>query len=254
MNRANILVLDEFRMLDKNTINTVLKRFLGSPRQPPYLNLKEYRNNPELLETNIEIYMSSAWYKAHWSYEKSKSYTVNLLGGRDGYFVCALPYQMSIKEGLKKRIEIEDEMSEADFDEIMFNMEMGCIPIGDNDGSFFAFEDISQCRKLYTPLYPLSLSKSKSIPNVALNERRILSVDVALMASKKHKNDASSIIINSAIPTSDNRYIANIIYLENFEGLRTEELAVIVRRLFKQYKCTDLVIDTNGMSQCHVYQ
>ena len=32
-----------------------------------------------------------------------KSYTVNLLGGRDGYFVCALPYQIAIKEGLKLR-------------------------------------------------------------------------------------------------------------------------------------------------------
>lgn len=50
--------------------------------------------------------------RTHWSYDKSKAFTVNLLGGRDGYFVCALPYQMAIKEGLKKRSEIEDEMSE----------------------------------------------------------------------------------------------------------------------------------------------
>lgn len=244
--RANILVIDEFRMVDKNTINTVLKRFLGSPRQPSYLNLKEYKGNPNLLETNVEIYMSSAWYKAHWSFEKSKSFTVNLLA-RDGYFVCALPYQMSIKEGLKKRTEIEDEMSEADFDEMTFNMEMGCIPIGDTEGSFFAFDDISKCRKLQTAVYPPIHNKARSIPSVIKNERRILSVDVALMASKKHKNDASSIIINSAIPTSDNKYVANIIYLENFEGLKTEELALIIRRLYKQYKCTDLVIDTNGI-------
>ena len=66
------------------------------------------------------------------------------------------------------------------------------------------------------------------------------------MASKKNKNDASSIIINSAIPTNNDNYISNIIYLENFEGLKTEELALIVRRLYTWYKCTDLVIDTNG--------
>lgn len=233
-------------MVDKGTIDKVLKRFLGSPRQPAYLNVREYKNNPNLLETNIEIYMSSAWYTSHWSYDKSKAYTVNLLGGREGYFVCALPYQMSIKEGLKKRIEIEDEMSESDFDEITFNMEMGCMPIGDNGTSFFKFDDISQCRKLQTAIYPLHINK-KNIPNVVENEKRILSVDVALMASKKHKNDASSIIINSAIPTSGNKYVANIIYLENYEGLKTEQLALIVRRLFKQYKCTDLVIDTNGL-------
>ena len=85
------------------------------------------------------------------------------------------------------------------------------------------------------------------IPDLAENERRILSVDVALMASKKRNNDASSIIINSAIPTSNNNYVANIVYLENHEGLNTDELALIVRRLYQWYKCTDLVIDTNGV-------
>ena len=126
-NRANILIIDEFRMVDKRTIDTVLKRFLGTPRQPAYLNRKEYKNKPELLETNIEMYLSSAWYKSHWSYEKSKAYTVNLLGGRDGYFVCGIPYQMAIKEGLKKRVEIEDEMSEADFDEVVFSINISVL-------------------------------------------------------------------------------------------------------------------------------
>lgn len=249
-NRANILITDEFRMVDKDTIDTVLKRFLSSPRQPNYLNLPEYKNNPDLLESNIEIYMSSCWFKSHWSFEKSKAYTVNLLGGRKGYFVCGLPYQIAIKEGLLKRVDVEDEMSEIDFDAVKFDMEMGCIPFGDTDGAFFTFDDISQRRKLQTALYPPSLvgnSRNLKIPDLVTNERRILSVDVALMASKKTKNDASSIMINSAIPTNNNNYTSNIVYLENHEGLNTDELALIIRRLFAWYKCTDLVIDTNGV-------
>lgn len=249
-NRANILITDEFRMVDKDTIDTVLKRFLSSPRQPNYLNLPEYKNNPDLLESNIEIYMSSCWFKSHWSFEKSKAYTVNLLGGRKGYFVCGLPYQIAIKEGLLKRVDVEDEMSEIDFDAVKFDMEMGCLPFGDTDGAFFTFDDISQRRKLQTALYPPSLtgsSRTLKIPDLVTNERRILSVDVALMASKKTKNDASSIMINSAIPTNNNNYTANIVYLENHEGLNTDELALIIRRLFSWYKCTDLVIDTNGV-------
>lgn len=249
-NRANILITDEFRMVDKDTIDTVLKRFLSSPRQPNYLNLPGYKNNPDLLESNIEIYMSSCWYKSHWSFEKSKAYTVNLLGGRKGYFVCALPYQIAIKEGLLKRIDVEDEMSEADFDAIKFDMEMGCMPFGDTDGAFFTFDDISNRRKLQTAIYPTSLignSRNLKIPDLVTNERRILSVDVALMASKRQNNDASAIIINSAIPTNNNNYIANIIYMENHEGLTTDELALVVRRLFSMYKCTDLVVDTCGV-------
>lgn len=250
-NRANVLVLDEFRMIDKKTIDTVLKRFMGTPRQPLYLNKPEYNpnDNPDLLENNIEIYMSSAWFRSHWSYEKSEAYTANFIGGRKGYFVCALPYQIAIKEGLKKRVEIEDEMSESDFDQTIFDMEMGCIPFGNTDGAFFAFDDIIKRRKLKTAIYPPNFipNYKTKIPDLVVNERRILSVDVALMASSKHKNDASSIIINSAIPTNNNNYKANIIYLENLEGLNTDELAMCVRRLFNQYKCTDLVIDTLGI-------
>lgn len=243
--RANVLVVDEFRMVEKRIINTVLKRFLGNPRHPRYLDLPEYNNNEELLESNIEIYMSSAWFKSHWSYDKSKAYTANLLGGREGYFVCAFPYQMAVMSQLKKRSEIEDEMSEMDFDDVAWNMEMGCIPYGASEDAFFSFDDITNCMKLQT-VFPVYSSKKNYIPpDLVDNERRILSVDIALMASKIHKNDTAALFINRAIPNS-NRYIANIVYSDTYEGLLTNELALIIRRLFEYYKCTDIVIDANG--------
>ena len=245
--RANILIVDEFRMVDLDTINTVLKRFLTAPRQPNYLNDPKYKH---LLERNKEIYMSSAWYQSHWSFDKAKAYVVNLLDETKRYFICGLPYQISIKENLLSREQIEDEMSESDFDEMKFMMEMETLWWGDTNGAFFTFDDISQRRKLQTAVYPISLvgnSRNLKIPELVLNERRILSVDVALMASKKNKNDASSIIINSAIPTNNDNFISNIIYMENHEGLNTDELALIIRRLYEMYKCTDLVIDTNGV-------
>ena len=141
-------------------------------------------------------------------------------------------------------------MSEADFDQTTFDMEMGCIPFGDTDGAFFTFDDISNRRKLKTAVYPTSItnnSRNLKIPDLVPNERRILSVDVALMASKKQNNDASAIIINSAIPTNNNNYTANIVYMENHEGLTTDELALVVRRLFNMYKCTDLTLDCAGV-------
>ena len=81
---------------------------------------------------------------------------------------------------------------------------------------------------------------------MAFGERRILSVDVALLASKKHDNDAAALIINSAIPISETQYSSNIVYLETHEGLTTDELGIVVMRTFYEYKCTDLVLDTNG--------
>ena len=96
-NRANILLVDEFRMVSKDTIDTVLRRFLTAPRMPGYLHKKEYAH---LKERNKEIYLSSAYFKSHWSYEKVKDYARNMLDSTKRYFVCGLPYQLSIAENI----------------------------------------------------------------------------------------------------------------------------------------------------------
>jgi hypothetical protein len=244
--RANVLITDEFRMVDKNIINTVLRKFLTAPRNPKYLNKKEYKH---LAERNKEIYMSSCWFKSHWSFEKAKAYCANLVNDAKKYFICGLPYQISIKEGLLSREQVEDEMSEADFSEMAWDMEMGCLWYGDTDGAFFSYEDVSKQRTLKTAIYPPANSSEKKskIPDLAYGERRVLSVDVALLASKKQNNDAASIFINSSLPTMSNKYIGNLIYTENHEGLHTSELALIVRRLFEQFKCTDIALDVKGI-------
>lgn len=244
-NRANIIVVDEFRMVDLGIINTVLRKFLTAPRSPGYLNKPEYAH---LAERNCEIYMSSAWFKSHWSYDKLKAYFANMLDDTKRYFCCGLPYQLALKEGLLSREQVEDEMSEADFDPTSFRMEMGAEWYGDTDGAFFKYDDISSRRRIKSSFYPLSIYRNHNIkiPELATNEKRILSVDVALLASKKHNNDAACLIINSAIPTDTNEYLSNIVYVETHEGLTTDELGIIVMRLFYQYNCTHLALDTNG--------
>ena len=244
-NRANIIVVDEFRMVDLGIINTVLRKFLTAPRSPGYLNKPEYAH---LAERNCEIYMSSAWFKSHWSYDKLKAYFANMLDDTKRYFCCGLPYQLALKEGLLSREQVEDEMSEADFDPTSFRMEMGAEWYGDTDGAFFKYDDISARRRIKSSFYPLSIYRNHNIkiPELATNEKRILSVDVALLASKKHNNDAACLIINSAIPTDANEYLSNIVYVETHEGLTTDELGIIVMRLFYQYNCTHLALDTNG--------
>lgn len=247
--RANILIVDEFRLVDMTILNTVLRKFLTAPRQPKYLNNPKYAN---MIERNKEIYMSSAWFKSHPSFAKMASFFNNLCSDEKKYFVCGLPYQLAIKENLLSAEQVADEMSEQDFNEITFYVEMCALWFDDKNGNFFSFTDVSNNRILKNAVYPIlpsgiSIDKKQKIPDLAPNERRILSADIALLASHKQNNDASSIIINSALPTSSNRYISNIIYLENFEGLHTNDLALIIRRLYEIYHCTDLVIDCKGV-------
>lgn len=245
-NRANVVFIDEYRMVDKNTVDTVIKRFLTAPRQPGYLNKDEYKH---LAERNIEMYASSAWYVQHWSYERFQSYFANMLDDTKRYFCVDLPYQLAIKENLLQRDAVEDEMSETDFDPNSWKMEMEGMWQGSNGDEFFNYEDINVRRKIKKAFYPLEIYKNHhiAIPELMVRERRILSVDVALMSSKKNNNDASALWINSAIPTDNNDLITNFVYAESHEGLTTDELGLIVMRTFYQYNCTDLVLDTNGV-------
>lgn len=123
-NRANILLVDEFRMVAKDTIDTVLKKFLTAPRFPGYLHNKKYAH---LKERNKEIYLSSAYFKSHWSYEKVKDYARNMINPAKKYFVCGLPYQLSIKEGLLDEEQVADEMSEAGFNETKWSINISVL-------------------------------------------------------------------------------------------------------------------------------
>ena len=78
-------------------------------------------------------------------------------------------------------------------------------------------------------------------------ELRILSADIALMASKKTNNDATAIFINQLLPTKSGRYISNIIYTDAYEGLRTDDQALIIRKLFDEFSCDYIVLDTAGV-------
>jgi hypothetical protein len=232
-------------MVDLNVINTVLRKFLTTTIMPGYLSKPEYAH---LQERNSEVYMSSAFYQSHWAYDKTKAYFANMLDDKRKYFCCGLPYQLAIKEGLLQREQVEDEMSEDDFDDIAFSMEMGALWYGDSDGAFFRYDDISRHRKIKNAYYPLDMYDKRGInvPELAYGEKRIMSVDVALMATKKHANDATAIEINVAIPNNNNSYMSNIVYIETFEGLKTDELGIIIMRYFYKYKCTDLVLDCQG--------
>lgn len=244
--RANCIVVDEFRMVDETVINTVLRKFLTSPRQPKYLQKPEYAH---MQERNKEIYMSSAYFKSSWAYRKAQSYTLNFFDDTKKYFICGLPYQVSVREGLLSRSQLEDEMSEADYNELVQQMEMECLWFGDTDGSLFKFDELTARRRLRKAFPPLSFCNDKiTIPKLTTTGKRILSIDVALMQStKKKKNDASAIFINELIQVNDTAYQSNFVYGETFEGLKTDELGMIVMKYFYEYQCTDLVLDTNGI-------
>lgn len=251
-NRATIIIVDEFRMCKLEIINKVLRKFLTAPRHPGFLDKPEYKDDPRYIERNKEIYLSSCWYQGHWSYEKTKAYCTNLVNDKRKYFLCGLPYQLAIKEGLLDSSQVEDEMSESDFSEISFMMEMECLFYGDTDGSLYSYEDISKQRVIRHTMLPYSNSlkvkdKKYLIQPKQKDEIRILSVDVALISSRRRDNDATSIFINQVTPVTKTRYQSAIIYSDSDEGERTDTEALKVRRLYDEFECDYIALDVRGL-------
>lgn len=253
-NRANILIVDEFRMVKKDTIDTVFKKFLTSRRMPPYKELSESERKEEYAkEPNKSCFLSSAYFKDHWSYNKMLDTFKLMLDDNKTDFVCGLPYQLSIQEGLLFPEDVETDMLEADFNEIKWSMEMEAMWFGDEDGSFFDFNSISKNRRIKYPMLPDRLanlvgnSQKVKIPPKQLGEKRILSADIALMSSKKHNNDATAVFVNQMMPTKAGRYTNNIVYSDTFEGLHTGDQALVIRKLYDEFACDYIVLDCTGL-------
>lgn len=124
---------------------------------------------------------------------------------------------------------------------------------GSAEGAFFDYNSISKNRKIQYPMLPNKLasqvgnSQFVKIPHKQNGEIRVLSADIALMSSKKNNNDATAIFINQLVPTKVGRYTSNIVYADAHEGLRTDDQALIIRKMFDEYDCDYLVLDTNGL-------
>ena len=244
--RSTAIAVDETRLVDQKIIDTILRPMNSSPRSPGYLNNPEYAH---LKEVPQEYYLSSAYYCQSELYEKVKAYTANMLTDGLKYFVCDLPYQLSIKEGILLRQTIENEMSEATFSNISFLMERAGIFWGSSEDALFDYKVIQNRRILDEGLHLLDYYRFNGlkVPEKKKGEVRILSVDVALMATRKHDNDASALIIHSGIPTPSHNYMDNVVLIDTQEGLVTDDLGLLIMRYYYQYNCDYIVLDIKGV-------
>lgn len=250
-NRATVLIIDEYRMTPLSIIQGVLKRFLTVSRHPGYLDQPEYRGRNDLLEDVQEMYASSCWFTSHWSYSLAQDYAANMLDDKLNYFMCALPYQIAIKENLLKRSSVESEMSESTFDMVKFQMEMQALWWDENATGFYHFDEIDANRKILYPWLRNDLSgkiangKQLCIPNKMRGEKRILSADLALVPGQK--NDATAIFISQLCPGTAGKYARNLVYADAWEGKHTSDQALNIRKMFAEYDCDYIVIDCKGV-------
>lgn len=248
--RGNILVCDEFRMIKQGIINSVLKQFLTKPRMPKFLEKEEYKDYP--LEANKEIYLSSAWLKSHWSYEKFTSITEKMLKKKDA-FSCDIPYVCSLDHKLLLPEKIEQDREEIG--EFAFKMEYCGIWYGESERSLFKSSEINNCRVLRKAFYPLTemdyrdekvlKEKSKQMP-LLKGEIRIIGCDIAVSgANSSNENDNSIFTLMRLLPSS-NGYSREVVHIESYNGLETTEQAIRIKQLFYEFQASRIIIDAQG--------
>ena len=253
--RCNILILDEFRLIDKKIIDEVLKPMLNVVRQPDFKAKSEYSKYPA--EDNKTIYISSAWYKTHWIWEEFQSTFKRMLAGAS-YFVAGIPFQLSIFHGLLQMSKAnEDRLL---YDKTTYDMEYEALFVGENERGYFKLEDINNCRTIAKSFIPATATefaenRSRSVPKKLSNipridrssEIRIVSLDVALMGGNKNvKNDSSAFTCMRLVQDGD-AYRRDVLYLESIrESIATEDLAVRLKQLYNDFEADYVVIDTNG--------
>ena len=98
--RATVFIYEEFRMIVKSIIDTVLSPTLFQ-RQIPF-RIKYPDEYKELKEEPKEIYISSAWYKSHWMWDYMKLVTRDMLGKGKSVLI-GMDYSIALKHEIKTR-------------------------------------------------------------------------------------------------------------------------------------------------------
>lgn len=246
--RANILIVDEFRLVDPLIYRNVLRRFLAVSRQPGFLRKEEYRGKKEYMERNQEIFLTSPYYKYNWAYARYLVFVKAMLQGK-GYFVCGLPYQFAIKEGLTNEEQLIDELQEEDIDTIGWQLEMDCLFFGESEKAYFKTEELKDIRKIAFPIYDREMQniiKNKALfEKKSVNEIRILSCDIALLGGDQNDSSVFTLIVGkkTANGVRYKRYVRNIV---SCQGIHPETQALMIRRLFDDYECDYIVLDIRG--------
>ena len=250
--RANIIIADEFALMDKEIIDSIFIPMLTARRHPPYLKNKKY-SQYEKIENNCIIYLSSIRTKEEWSYKEFENYCKYISSGHQGYKVFSIPYQIPMSCGVVDRKLIERQMRESKVDPRIFQMEMEVKPLSENEFSVFKYIELEKARQLKRGLYPLSddeylqyrgdITKAPFYQEKISGEKRVMSVDLAI--SNKANSD-NTVIEVFRLFQDGIYYIKELAYIETLNGYSVNAQSLRIKQVFYDTECDYLCMDTQG--------
>lgn len=237
--RATILLCDEFILLDKKDVDSILTPFLYV-RVPVFKMEEPVKYSDYPMEEPQVISISSAGFKSHWSWKYIVTTIKQMVEGkRVGFF--ATDYLVSIVSGIKTKMQMETEKKNSDPE--TFSREYENIYSGESNNAYFKHAMFNRnLKKAFYPLRQDLIVQKKNpyfIPKTQ-GELRVVSYDLA--TRKSNLNDNSVATCTRLIPTHKG-YKRSIVYMESNHGKNVVAQAISLKSLFYDFQADYLVLD-----------
>lgn len=256
--RSNYMIREEFRQIPKEIDDQILSPF-QIPRQTPYMrNNKYYKENKELIEEPVDIYISSSWLdNGHWMWNiVDKAYDEMMVNKPS----CLLAFDESImlKHNLKTMKYLISEKKKQD--PLTWRIEFLNERVKENAYAFFTYTILQQNQRIKKPFYPrsnfdvrMNKRNTHDIPKQK-NEIRVISCDMAFVENSNNDNSVYSCgrllpecIKHNRAEDSDleiiNGYRVSIPYIESKQGGDTTKQAIRIRQLYEDFGADYIVLD-----------
>ena len=262
--RSTFVIYEEFRMIDKFIIDSVISPF-QMIRPVPYLKYPEYEH---LAEEPTDMYISSAWYSNHWM-QKLIDDTAKDMGQHKPVCLLGFDYSIPLLHKIKTRNQIIKDKKK--FDPITFRIEYCNEMIKENTSAFFTykmFTDNQRCKKPFYPRLAIDVISKKKNPYAIQKQNgeiRIVSCDMAFAGGKGNDNSIFSCI--RLIPETMSYTIQGdygsekeikqgyrkiVSYIDSVNGGDITKQAIRIKQLFEDFEADYCVLDTrNGGLTCY---
>lgn len=254
--RSNGICREETRQIKKKVEDSVISPF-QTPRKPKYLFKDEYKNNKDLREQPVDIYISSSWYDdGNWMWDISKQALNEMKKHNNGMFL-AFDESIAIKHELKTIEQLIKEKKKQD--PATWKIEFLNLKLRDSVSSYFTYKmliDRQISKQFFLPRDTVDYKSGKknkyAIPKLD-NEIRVISNDIAFVAGDKNDNSVYSCI--RAIPetivydTDENTVEVKQGYRRQYPYIEANQIgdttlqAIRIRQLYEDFNADYIVID-----------
>ena len=241
MIRSTFTIYEEFRLIDKEMVDSVIRPF-AYIRQAPYLKDPEYS---DCIEEAKEVFISSAYHKGLWWYEETRKTIKALLAGDNSGFI-AMDFAVAIRHNIKTVRQIKNEISKMD--SITAQEEYYNIPWGESASAYFKLKMFSKMRTIKQAYYPQRIENYNPKKNPYAGQKvegeiNIISCDVSQRGGKQNDLSVSSLL--RLLPTHKG-YFIEVLYQESFSGVDSISQCLRIKQLFHDFDADIIVLDVGA--------